>query len=167
MRRFRISHSQSTSNRLLSGTACRPYPDYRFPGWNRLSAGLHLDDLRKFFEDPDGGRDYTAELTHIDPGDTIGCAYEFATGALFYTHNGHRLPVAFYGLYLPRHEYDVFAAVGVSGECDFDINFGGASFVWKQGNEWAWKVEGHVNGNIAELPGLGGNHEQDLPAYSY
>lgn len=36
------------------GTACRPYPEWRHPGWNRLSAALHLDDLRKFFEDPDG-----------------------------------------------------------------------------------------------------------------
>ena len=33
------------------GTICKPYPDYRLPGWNRLSAGLHLDDMQKFYED--------------------------------------------------------------------------------------------------------------------
>lgn len=148
------------------GTACRPYPDYRLPGWNRLSAGLHLDDMRKFFEDPDGGRDYTSELARINPGDTIGCGYEFATGALFYTHNGRRLPVAFSGIYLPRHKYDVFAAIGVEGECDFDVNFGGVSFRWKQGNEWVWKIEGHVGGDIAGGPGLGEDIEEELPAYS-
>jgi hypothetical protein len=35
------------------------------PGWNRLSAGLYLDDVRKFFGDPHGGRDYTPELSQI------------------------------------------------------------------------------------------------------
>lgn len=50
--------SSSPSTTIALGTACRPYPPYRLPGWNRLSAALHLDDFRKFFEDPDGGRDY-------------------------------------------------------------------------------------------------------------
>ncbi|KDQ62808.1 hypothetical protein JAAARDRAFT_471518 [Jaapia argillacea MUCL 33604] len=59
---------------IAIGTACRPYPAWRLPGWNRSSVGLHLDDLRKFFEDPDGGRDYLSPLlpSHISPGDTIG-----------------------------------------------------------------------------------------------
>lgn len=30
--------------------ACKPYPLFRLPGWNRLSAALHLDDRRKFYE---------------------------------------------------------------------------------------------------------------------
>lgn len=153
---------------IAVGTAVRPYPNYRLPGWNRLSAGLHLDDMRKFFEDPDGGRDYTPELTRINPGDTIGCGYEFATGALFYTHNGYRLPVAFSGIYMPRHSYDVCAAIGVEGECDFDVNFGGDYFRWKEGNEWAWKIEGHVGGGIAGGSGLGGGDiDEELPAYSH
>ncbi|KXN83987.1 Protein ssh4 [Leucoagaricus sp. SymC.cos] len=151
---------------IAVGTACRPYPEYRLPGWNRQSAGLHLDDMRKFFEDPDGGRDYTSDRTRINPGDTIGCGYEFTTGSLFYTHNGCRLPEAFNGLYLPRQNFDVFAAVGVEGECDFDVNFGGDYFKWKDGNEWAWKIEGHVGGNIASGSGLRGEVDEELPAYS-
>lgn len=145
------------------GTACRPYPEYRLPGWNRLSAGLHLDDMRKFFEDPTGGRDYTPDLTRIHPRDTIGCGYEFATGSLFYTYNGYRLPPAFTGIYMPRQNFDVFAAIGVEGECDFSVNFGGDYFRWKEGNEWAWKIEGHVGGHLS---GGSGEVDEELPAYS-
>ncbi|KAF9451325.1 hypothetical protein P691DRAFT_808076 [Macrolepiota fuliginosa MF-IS2] len=151
---------------IAIGTACRPYPEYRLPGWNRLSAGLHLDDFRKFFEDPKGGRDCTSDLTRISPGDTIGCGYEFATGILFYTYNGYRLPPAFTGIYLPRQNYDVFAAIGVEGECDFDVNFGGDYFRWKEGNEWAWRIEGHVGGHIASGSGLGRDIDEELPTYT-
>ncbi|KAF8625925.1 hypothetical protein AX17_006651 [Amanita inopinata Kibby_2008] len=130
---------------IAVGTACKPYPGFRFPGWNRLSAGFHLDDFRKFFEDPCGGRDYAIPLVeHINPGDTVGCGYEFRTGALFFTYNGVRLDNAFTGIYLPRQGYDVYAAVGLRGECDLEVNFGGGRFRWREGNEWQWKVEGHV-----------------------
>ena len=77
------------------GTACRPYPEWRHPGWNRLSAALHLDDFRKFFEDPNGGRDYTPELTEVSEDDIIGCGYDFTRCSIFYTYNGRRLPDAF------------------------------------------------------------------------
>ncbi|KAL0946015.1 hypothetical protein HGRIS_012292 [Hohenbuehelia grisea] len=155
-------HINRMDGLIAIGTSCRPYPAWRLPGWNRLSAGLHLDDLRKFFEDPDGGRDYTDDLSRVRNGDTIGCGYEFATGALFYTFNGMRLPNAFTGIYLPRHLHDVFAAIGVEGRCEFEVNFGGELFRWKEGNEWAWRVEGHVGRMVgAGIPG-----DEDLPAYS-
>ncbi|RDB14770.1 Protein ssh4 [Hypsizygus marmoreus] len=146
---------------IAIGTACRPYPAWRLPGWNRLSAGLHLDDLRKFFEDPDGGRDYTDTITSIRSGDTVGCGYEFASGTLFFTYNGIRLPPAFTGIYLPRQSHDVFAAIGVEGDCDFEVNFGGDVFKWKEGNEWAWRVEGHAG----RLNGSSGGVDDELPTY--
>jgi len=147
---------------IAIGTSCRPYPSWRLPGWNRLSAGLHLDDCRKFFEDVDGGRDYVPGLDgRIRPGDTIGCGYVFATGELFFTHNGQRLPPAFTGIYLPRPHHDVYAAIGVEGQCVFEVNFGGEYFKWKEGNEWAWRVEGHVGRlNGSSSGGAGG-----LPSY--
>ncbi|GLB34129.1 putative SPRY domain contaitning protein [Lyophyllum shimeji] len=147
------------------GTACRPYPDWRLPGWNRQSAGLHLDDMRKFFEDPDGGRDYLTdsfESISVRAGDTIGCGYEFSTGSLFFTYNGLRLPNAFKGVYLPRAAQDVYAAVGVSGGVEIKINFGGDVFRWKEGNEWAWRVEGHVG----RLGGGRAGEGDELPTYS-
>lgn len=149
----------------MSGMACKPYPEFRLPGWNRLSAALHLDDLRKFCEDPDGGRDYALPpgIKHISPNDIIGCGYVFSSGAIFFTHNGRRLPDAFTGMFLPRAQYDVFAAIGVCGRNEVEVNFGRELFVWKEGNDWAWKIEGHVG---MKLAGPSGAEEEDLPAYS-
>ncbi|KAI9058533.1 hypothetical protein FKP32DRAFT_1636635 [Trametes sanguinea] len=146
---------------IAVGSACRPYPHWRLPGWNRLSAGLHLDDFRKFFEDPDGGRDYTPALTRLSPGDTIGFGYALALGTVFFTHNGARLPDAFTGVYLPRAAHDVYAAVGVEGACELEVNFGGDVFRWKEGNEWAWRVEGHVG----TLAGSASGADDELPSY--
>lgn len=145
------------------GSACRPYPDWRFPGWNRSSVGLHLDDMRKFFEDPDGGMDYDPILTRFSCGDTIGFGYDFTASSVFYTYNGIRLPDAFGGVYVPRNQYDVYAAIGVEGACEFEVNFGAELFRWKEGNEWAWRVEGHVG----ILSGTSGRFAEgdELPAY--
>jgi hypothetical protein len=132
------------------------------PGWNRLSAGLHLDDLRKFFEDPDGGRDYTPELPRITPGHVVGCGYEFHTGALFFTHNGRRLPNAFVGIYMPRVEHDVYAAIGLDGANEIEVNFGSSDFQWKEGNDGAWRVDGHVGYMVGSGPG----QDEWLPSYS-
>jgi hypothetical protein len=118
--------------------------------------------MRKFFEDPDGGRDYTDAVTGINSGDTIGCGYEFASGTLFFTYNGMRLPAAFTGIYLPRQNHDVFAAIGVEGDCDLEVNFGGEYFRWKEGSEWAWRVEGHVG----RLGGGSGAYDDELPSYN-
>ena len=76
---------------------------------------------------------------------------------MFFTHNGVRLPDAFTGVYMPRTAHDVYAAIGVEGENDFEVNFGGDVFKWLEANEWAWRVEGHV--------GTGGLSE-GLPPYS-
>ncbi|KAF9028529.1 hypothetical protein BDP27DRAFT_1327300 [Rhodocollybia butyracea] len=166
---------------LAVGTCCQPYPVFRLPGWNRESTGWHLDDLRKFFEDSDGGRDYTnhgrplplpfrpedPSQQYIPTGSTVGCGYIFSTGSIFYTFNGLRLPDAFSGAHLPRHERDVFAAIGVSGQTKFDVNFGGEPFRWLPGNTWPWRVEGLVGRSIlgegGSSSGAGG---EELPAYS-
>ncbi|KAG5648778.1 hypothetical protein DXG03_000127 [Asterophora parasitica] len=151
------------------GTACRPYPNWRLPGWNRLSGGLHLDDMCKFFEDPDGGRDYNA-MKHVTvrPGDIVGCGYDFGRSSLFYTWNGQRTNIngveqdAFVGVYLPRAKHDVYAAIGVSGAVEVKVNFGGELFRWKEGNEWAWRVEGHVGKLGGTVMGV---DAEDLPSY--
>ena len=130
------------------GTACRPYPEFRFPGWNRQSAGFHLDDMRKFFEDPDGGRDYMAE-GKLKSGDVIGCGYEFGRAVLFFTYNGERLPDAFTGVHLPRAAWDVYAAIGVCGESEVEVNFGCRGFTWKTPVGERWAVERHIGGLIA------------------
>jgi len=153
---------------LILGSASRPYPEWRLPGWNRLSAGLHLDDMRKFFEDPDGGRDYTGAQTYLQDlqnGDTFGFGYEFATGNIFFTRNGGRLPNAFIGTYLsssrdqPRP--DVYAAIGVSGRTEVKVNFGREPFKWKEANTPQWRVECHVG-----ILGASSSVEDNLPPYT-
>lgn len=128
---------------IAIGMACKPYPQFRLPGWNRLSAALHLDDFRKFYQDPDGGMDSDFPQP-VNPGDTVGCGYSFHTTSLFFTYNGQRLPDAFSGLYVPRTAHDVYAAIGVFGDTSLAVNFGAAPFRWKEANEWRWRVEGHV-----------------------
>lgn len=61
---------------------------------------------------------------------------------------------------MPREEYDVYAAIGVCGRNALDVNFGATLFKWKEGNEWAWRVEGHV-GRL-EGPAI----DEDLPSYN-
>ncbi|GJJ15878.1 hypothetical protein Clacol_010156 [Clathrus columnatus] len=171
------SHSDCLDTCLLSidvsppGTVCQPHPLWRLPGWNRQSAGLHLDDMRKFFEDPNGGRDYTGTegyLDNLQPDDTFGFAYEFNTGNIFFTRNGVKLPIAFYGKYLPTStsdgvRNDVYAAVGICGQADFTINYGTKPFKWGTANNSEWRVEKHVGRLSVSNPGL---VYDELPAYS-
>jgi Ran-binding protein 9/10 len=64
---------------------------------------------------------------------------------------------------MPRREFDIYAAIGVCGRNLLQVNFGAAPFRWKEGNEWAWRVEGHV----AQLEGPSGMKGGDeLPTYS-
>lgn len=77
---------------------------------------------------------------------------------VFFTYNGVRLKKAFVA-YVPREKYDVYAAIGVEGDNDFEVNFGTKVFKWGEGNDWAWRVEGHV-GNIS-----GSSGGEDLPSY--
>jgi hypothetical protein len=147
---------------VISGCASRPYPNWRLPGWERLSLGLHLDDFRKFFEDPFGGRDYDSRLNRINPGDTIGFGYQFSTTTAFFTWNGIRLHDAFAGIFLPHEAHDVYAAVGVEGENEFEVNFGVELFRWKEGNEKAWKIDGHIGYSAS----TSGQTDEELPPYS-
>ena len=133
------------------GTICKPYLDYRLSGWNILSAGLHLDDMQKFYEDDQGGQVYDQRLPiplltgkgkinhHLLP--VIGCGYEFSSMSLFYTYDGVRLGAAFRDVYVPR-EHDIYAAIGVPGlgANTLSVNFGGRRFVWEETNEERWRM---------------------------
>jgi Ran-binding protein 9/10 len=101
----------------------------------------------------------------VQAGDTVGCGYDFRATSIFFTHNGQRLPSAFAGVYLPRVQFDVYAAIGVSGANALDVNFGGELFRWKEGNEWAWRLEGHV-GRLSGPAGAGGGADDELPTYA-
>ena len=85
---------------------------------------------------------------------------------MFFTYNGARLSNAFSGIYIPRDKHDVYAAIGVEGHNELEVNFGTDVFRWKEGNDWAWRVEGHV-GCFAGSGGSGGGMRggEELPSY--
>jgi Ran-binding protein 9/10 len=66
------------------------------------------------------------------------------------------------GCIFPEKHIDVYAAIGVEGENDIEINFGGSVFRWKDGNDWAWKIEGQV-GCFAGT--FGEAEAEELPRY--
>ena len=143
-------------NEYAYALICKPYPDYRLPGWNRLSAGLHLGDMQKFYEDQ-GRQAYNKRLPiplltgkgrshhHLLP--VVRCGYEFSNKSLFCTYDGIRLGAAFSCVYVPREEDDVYAAaIGVSGSGAnaLGVNFGGRRFVWEEANEERWRMSRRV-----------------------
>ena len=170
--------------------ARKPYPLFRLPGWHQGSAALHLDDCRKFWQNVDGGQDYTngQDLRPVlDPrtvraGSVIGCGYDFRQKSLFFTLNGRRLPDAFKGIYSPEYRagstpafnvepiaHDVYAAIGVCGKTELEVNFGTGGFVWKEAETGGWSVLDHVGRMKRSNPSGSGIRMEDveeLPAYS-
>ncbi|KZT09168.1 uncharacterized protein LAESUDRAFT_647340 [Laetiporus sulphureus 93-53] len=133
---------------IALGTACRPAPQGRLPGFDRLSAALHLDDLCTYYENPQSGQKYAIGISRIAEGDVVGCGYHFSTGALFFTYNGVRLPDAFTGIYFPHGKVDVFAAIGMQGSNNLEVNFGYEPFKWAEGNGAEWKVDTHLKNGL-------------------
>ncbi|KAJ7600096.1 hypothetical protein C8J56DRAFT_909525, partial [Mycena floridula] len=121
------------------GLACRPYPPWRFVGWNHLSAAWHLDDMTKY--ENGTGKEYLLD-TELQNGDTVGVGFIHKYGTVFFTLNGSRLPDAFTNIFLPHSKHDLFAAIGILKNASIEINFGAEEFMWSEGNEWAWSVEG-------------------------
>ena len=147
---------------MIVGSVCVPNADWRFPGRTRLSVGLHLDNCRKFYQEPGEGQEYETSgllpakgFTSEDKNYWIGFGYEFETNSVFYTYNGKRLPNAFTGVYAPLREYDVCAAIGVEGENEFEVNFGKVDFQWEVGNQLNWRIAGHVGVNARPSGGEG------------
>ena len=84
----------------------------------------------------------------LKSGDVIGCGYEFGRAVMFFTYNGERLPDAFTGVHLPRAAWDVYAAIGMCGASEVEVNFGCRGFTWKTPVGERWGVERHIGGLI-------------------
>ncbi|KAI8848436.1 hypothetical protein BC829DRAFT_394018 [Chytridium lagenaria] len=112
------------------GLATKPYPPFRHIGWNQHSVGFHSDDGRAFQDDPFGGRIFASPYTR---GDTIGCGYDPARGAVFYTLNGTHLGDG--SLSPVFHDYHI--AVAADGPCQLYINVGGRAFIQDRATEAA------------------------------
>ena len=128
---------------LAVGSACLPYPGWRFPGWHRLSVGLHLDDFMIYSGDPSRSEpceQNSPSSLKIRTGDTIGFGYKFESKGAFFTHKGKILRELSTEYHYPREKHDLYATIGMLGANDFEVNFGTRHFEWKEGNNQAWKV---------------------------
>ncbi|KAI0392792.1 hypothetical protein F5Y17DRAFT_340512 [Xylariaceae sp. FL0594] len=77
---------------LALGYVAMPYPNFRAPGWNRGSLGVHGDDGRRFVNDDEDGLIFT---NRFFPGEKLGLGMRFRpAGAaridveVFFTRNG-------------------------------------------------------------------------------
>ncbi|KAL8987989.1 MAG: hypothetical protein Q9177_002871 [Variospora cf. flavescens] len=140
---------------LAVGYCAVPYPTWRMPGWERGSLAVHGDDGRRYVNDSWGGKDFTSA---IKEGETVGLGMEFSipdappsygsTPAqtptvkveVFFTRNGIR--EASWNLHEELDaendlgvegldgQHDLYAAIGVFGGVDYEVNFDSQSHLW-------------------------------------
>lgn len=144
---------------IAIGFCAIPYPTWRMPGWERGSLAIHADDGRRYVNDTDGGKDFT---TPFKVGDIVGMGMTFKLpenltkyaesptqgvplqGEVFFTRNGkkegswdlHEELDADneFGILGIDGQYDLYGAIGVFGQVEFEANF--------SSNNWLWKAAG-------------------------
>ncbi|KAL8682952.1 MAG: hypothetical protein Q9186_001031 [Xanthomendoza sp. 1 TL-2023] len=141
---------------LAIGWCALPYPTWRMPGWERGSLAVHGDDGRRYVNDTWGGKDFTGT---IHAGQTVGLGMEFSIpdtppnyGSspgqtpglkidIFFTRDG----VKESGWSLHEEldaqndlgvdgldgQFDLYAAVGLFGGVEFEINFSSREWLWQ------------------------------------
>ncbi|KAF2091311.1 hypothetical protein K490DRAFT_33671 [Saccharata proteae CBS 121410] len=137
------------------GFLARPFPEWRLPGWQRGSLGVHGDDGRRYVNDDFGGTDFT---TSFRKGETVGLgmrftppppAYDDGGGVgqggmdveIFFTREGkkvegwdlheemdERKEGGVVGL---EGEMDLFGAVGVFGAVEVEVVLRREEWLWK------------------------------------
>ncbi|KAL7750374.1 hypothetical protein RI367_004147 [Sorochytrium milnesiophthora] len=115
---------------MACGVSSQPYPPGRLPGWHHWSVAYHSDDGRVFASNGGKGRPYAKPWRRDD---VVGVGLDTATGRVFFTRNGTRLPDVANCVH-PRHLL-VYPAVGADGRCTLRVNFGTEPFCWTEANE--------------------------------
>ncbi|KAF3924028.1 hypothetical protein ABW21_db0205979 [Orbilia brochopaga] len=134
----KIKHLNDDSS-LAIGFVNVPIPPFRLPGWHRGALAVHSDDGNRYINDPYGGRKFTEPFRERE---TIGLGVRFRMGMAqaFLTRDGreagnwmideavdledsHRENGggSVTGL---MGDNDLYAAVGVFGKAEFEVNFG-------------------------------------------
>ncbi|KAI4278030.1 MAG: hypothetical protein L6R38_005334 [Xanthoria sp. 2 TBL-2021] len=141
---------------MALGWSALPYPTWRMPGWERGSLAVHGDDGRRYVNDTWGGKDFT---NAIQAGQTVGLGMEFSIpdtppdyGSspaqtpsikvdVFFTRDG----VKESGWSLHEEldaqndlgvggldgQFDLYAAVGLFGAVEFEVNFNRNHWLWQ------------------------------------
>ena len=141
---------------LAIGFCAVPYPTWRMPGWERGSLAVHSDDGRRYVNDTEGGKDFTAP---IQAGDTVGIGMSFAIpdappgygsspvqgvplkGEVFFTRNGRREgswdlheeldAETEFGVLGLDGQYDLYGAIGIFGQVEFEASFTSRGWLWQ------------------------------------
>ncbi|KAL8899567.1 MAG: hypothetical protein Q9192_001507 [Flavoplaca navasiana] len=141
---------------LAIGWSALPYPTWRMPGWERGSLAVHGDDGRRYVNDTWGGKDFT---NPIQAGQTAGLGMEFSIPSsppdygsspaqtpsinvdVFFTRDGAKESgwslheeldaqndLGVNGL---DGQFDLYAAVGLFGGVEFEVNFTRDRWLWQ------------------------------------
>ncbi|KAL9000188.1 MAG: hypothetical protein Q9169_001090 [Polycauliona sp. 2 TL-2023] len=141
---------------LALGWCSLPYPTWRMPGWERGSLAVHGDDGRRYVNDTWGGKDFTHA---IQAGQTVGLGMEFSIPDtppdygtspvqtpkvkvdVFFTRDG--VKESGWSLHeeldaqndlgvdgLDGH-FDLYAAVGLFGGVQFQVDFNQDRWLWQ------------------------------------
>ncbi|KAI0463777.1 hypothetical protein LJB42_002782 [Komagataella kurtzmanii] len=119
------------ANTLISvGLCCKPYPDFRLPGYNPYSIGIessgHLRLNRPFINDSDT----PVLLPQLIQGDVIGIGYKYYAGSVYVTHNGKKIMEVLHDIKL-----DLYPCIGsTGGRSQVSVNLGQLGFVFIEAN---------------------------------
>ena len=141
---------------IAIGYCAVPYPTWRMPGWERGSLAVHSDDGRRYVNDTDGGKDFTAP---IRAGDTVGMGITYSIprttpdyrpspveGApleaeIFFTRNGSKDggwnlheeldAESEFGVLGLDGKFDLYGAIGIFGEVGFKASFNRRDWLWQ------------------------------------
>ncbi len=128
------------------GMCTKPYPLFRLPGYHKFSVAYTSPGNRRYnqpFTPTPYGPSYIQ-------GDVIGCGYRPRTGTVFFTRNGKKLDDVAHGL----KSQNLFPAVGATGPCRVDVNFGQSGFVFIEANVKKWGLA-PMTGSLAPPPPYG------------
>lgn len=144
----RHKQQEEVDSGLALGFFAPPYPNFRLPGWQRGSLGVHSDDGRRYVNDTHGGMDFVAPFQAEQ---TLGLGMTFklpsnppaygeqGTGVkldveIFFTRNGKK--EGSWNLHEERDEqddphgveglegqHDLFPSIGVFGAAEWEVRF--------------------------------------------
>ncbi|ODV91214.1 hypothetical protein CANCADRAFT_31926 [Tortispora caseinolytica NRRL Y-17796] len=136
------------SSLIVLGYSCKPYPQFRLPGWNRGSLSVHSDDGMRYVCDHFAGKPFVKPFSNENS--TYGIGMDFEQRSVIFTENGkvlkgwslvmdekeqqldgHQDPATkIEGL---EGDHDVYIALGVYGDVGVVVNFGLTPFQYQYG----------------------------------
>ncbi|RKP27790.1 concanavalin A-like lectin/glucanase domain-containing protein, partial [Syncephalis pseudoplumigaleata] len=129
------------------GIATRPYPDWRMPGFHKVSAGYLANEGLLHVNNPFEGRQYGGAFFE---GDVVGICINTRVGGVLFTRNGVQQEAASTGM-----AFDLYPVVAANGPCTLEVNFGQSGFVFLEANIHRWGFAAVVESAAQAPPAYG------------